>query len=109
MNDMILTMWPSRPATYVNLTYTSRQNKQWASGPKKQLSANIQCANFYKTAEFPNLPAVKQLPLAAPKVEKTTNKGTIHDNGYSTLSPKVCEVTNDLVKYNIKKDINWKL
>lgn len=55
-----------------------------------------------KTAAFPNLPAVKQLPLAAPKVEKTTNKGTTQDNGYSTLSPKVCEVTNDLVKYKLR-------
>lgn len=44
------------------------------------------------------LPAVKQLPLAAPKVEKTTNTGTTHDNGYSTLSPKVC------VEYNAFKN-----
>jgi len=41
----------------------------------------ILCANFYKTTEVPNLPAVKQLPFAAPKVEKTTNRGTTHDNG----------------------------
>lgn len=66
-----------------------------------------------KTAAFPNLPAVKQLPLAAPKVEKTTNKGTTQDNGYSTRSPKVCEVTNYLVKYKLRivlqrKNINWK-
>lgn len=91
---------PSRHICQPNIYKQTQQTVRIR--PRKQLSAIFQCANDYKTAEFPNLPAVKQLPLAAPKVEKTTNKGTIHDNGYSTLSPKVCEVTSDLVKHNLR-------